>query len=72
MEKRTLDKWGGVGSISAGVCCVWLAMQHHPDENMYKVWLITCVVLVLNGIAMLIYANRPKGRESDQQSGIRR
>jgi hypothetical protein len=61
MDKRTLDKWGGVGSMSAGVCCIWLAMQHNSHEQMYTVWLITCAVLVLNGIAMLLYSQRPKG-----------
>jgi len=63
MDKRTLDTWGGVGSVVAGVFCVWLARAHNPHEQMYTVWLITSAVLVLNGIAMLIYAKRPKGPE---------
>jgi uncharacterized protein YjeT (DUF2065 family) len=61
MTKNQLDKWGGVGSVAAGVMCVWFAQRHDPNDYMWKVWLVMCVLLVLNGIAMLVYANRPKG-----------
>jgi hypothetical protein len=61
MDKKTLDKWGGVGSMLGGVFCVWLAMQHNQHEQMWTVWLITSAVLVLNGIAMLVYSQRSKG-----------
>jgi putative Mn2+ efflux pump MntP len=63
MTKRTLDTFGGVGSILGGLMCVWFAQQHHQHEGIWKVWIGFCVFLVLNGIAMILYAHRPKRDE---------
>ena len=60
MTKRQLDMWGGVGSILAGAVCVYFAQQHGPDESIYKLFMGLCVLLVLNGIAMIVWANRPR------------
>jgi len=59
MTKRQLDMWGGVGSIVAGVVCVYFAQQHGSDESIWKLFMGLCVLLVLNGIAMILWANRP-------------
>ena len=61
MTKSQLDKWGGVGSVGAGAMCIWFALRHDPNDYMWKVWWLMCVLLVLNGIAMLVYAMRTKG-----------
>jgi hypothetical protein len=59
MTKRQLDIWGGVGSILGGAVCVYFAQQHGSDESIWKVFMGLCVLLVLNGIAMMLWANRP-------------
>jgi len=61
MTKNQLDRWGGVGSICTGVICIWFAQRHDPNDYMWKVWLGMTVLLILNGILMLIYAQRSKG-----------
>ena len=61
MTKRTLDTWGGVGSIIAGVVCVYFAQQHHHGETIWKVFMGLCLLLLLNGISMIVYAWRAKG-----------
>ena len=55
MHKRTLDAWGGVGSILCGIVCLWFAQQHNENEGIWKVWIGFCVLLMLNGIAMIIH-----------------
>jgi len=60
MTKKTLDTWGGVGSILAGIVCVYFAQEHHRSEPIWKVFMGLCVLLVLNGIAMILYAWRSK------------
>ena len=70
MTKKTLDMWGGVGSILAGVVCVYFAQQHDPDEMIWKVFMGFCVLLVLNGVAMIVWANWPgKTSGTDSSSG---
>ncbi len=59
MTKRQLDMWGGVGSIVCGMVCVYFAQQHGSDESIWKVYVGLCVLLTLNGIAMMVWANRP-------------
>ena len=58
MAKKTLDTWGGVGSILAGFACIIYAQQHHENPRMWWVWIGMCVILVLNGAAMLYTAYR--------------
>ncbi len=60
MTKKTLDTWGGVGSILCGLVCVWFAMAHNEQESIWKVWVGFSVLLVLNGIAMILHARRAK------------
>jgi hypothetical protein len=60
MTKKTLDTWGGVGSILCGLVCVWFSMSHNQHESMWKVWVGFSVLLVLNGLAMILYAQRGK------------
>ena len=60
MTKKALDTWGGVGSLLAGVACVYFAQQHNAGETMWKVFMGFCVLLVLNGTAMILWANRSK------------
>lgn len=68
MTKRQLDMWGGVGSILAGVVCVYFAQQHGSDESIWKVFMGLCVLLVLNGIAMILWANRPHKTEGSNRT----
>ena len=70
MTKRQLDMWGGVGSVIAGIVCVYFAQQHGSDESIYKVFMGMCVLLVLNGIAMILWANRPR-RSNDSNRTTR-
>ncbi len=60
MTKKTLDTYGGIGSIVAALVCVWFAMGHDVHESMWKVWVAFSVLLVLNGIAMILHAHRGK------------
>jgi hypothetical protein len=60
MTKKALDRWGGVGSIFAGIVCIWFAQQHHEHESIWKVWVGMCVLLMLNGMAMIVHAQRAK------------
>jgi len=60
MTKKTLDTWGGVGSILLGLMCIYLADQHSRHESIWKVWVGMCVLLILNGIAMILHAQRAK------------
>ena len=58
MNKKTLDVWGGMGSLLASLLCLYFAQTHDVYESMWKVWIVFCVLLALNGLAMLIYASR--------------
>ena len=70
MTKKTLDTWGGIGSICGSLICVWFAMGHHMHESIWKVWVGFSVLLVLNGIAMILHARRDKiGRMHVAHSG---
>jgi len=60
MTKRTLDTFGGVGSMLASLVCIRFAMMHHENESIWKVWVAFAVLLLLNGIAMVLYARRSK------------
>lgn len=67
MEKKTLDTWGGIGSLLGAVFCLWLAIGHEEHDHMFTVWLVVCAVLAVNGIAMLITANRAKANVHHHQ-----
>ncbi len=70
MTKRTLDTFGGIGSIGMALVCVWFAMEHRIHESIWKVWVGFSVLLVLNGIAMILHARRVKlGRMNVAHSG---
>lgn len=58
MNKKTLDISGGVGSLLGSLLCVYFARSHDVYDSMWTVWVAFSVLLALNGIAMLIYANR--------------
>ena len=60
MTKRTLDTWGGVGSIFASLVCIYFASEHNQHESIWKVWVGFCVLLMLNGMAMILTAQRAK------------
>jgi uncharacterized protein YjeT (DUF2065 family) len=66
MTKRTLDKFGGIGSMLCGLVCVYFAQQHDSSEPIWKIYMGFCVLLVLNGIAMVLYSMRPKGPNERQ------
>lgn len=34
MDKKKLDTFGGLGSILAGLFCIWLAVSHDPRDPM--------------------------------------
>jgi hypothetical protein len=70
MTKRTLDTWGGIGSVLAGAVCVYFALQHGPDETIWKLFVGLCVLLAINGIAMILWASRPqKPNDTDRTRG---
>ncbi len=57
MNKRTLDRIGGVGSMLTGVGCLWLASTDRQlHQSLWKVWVGMFAILVLNGIAMIWHA----------------
>ena len=58
MNKKVLDVLGGVGSLLGAVLCIYFALSHDIHDAMWKVWIVFCVLLALNGAAMLIHANR--------------
>ena len=58
MNKKTLDMLGGVGSLMGSLLCIYFAQSHDVHESMWTVWVVFSVLLALNGVAMLIYANR--------------
>jgi hypothetical protein len=60
-NKKTLDICGGIGSIATGFACIWFALQHSPQESIYKVWVGMCILLFLNGILMLVHASLKNG-----------
>jgi multidrug transporter EmrE-like cation transporter len=62
MTKKKLDTLGGIGSILCSLVCVYFAMGHHEDESMWKVWVGFGVLLIINGFAMIVYAQRDKLR----------
>ncbi len=66
ITKRTLDTFGGVGSIFAGFVCVWFSTLHNQHESIWKVWVGFAVLLTLNGIAMIIHAQRAQRRIAHQ------
>jgi uncharacterized protein YjeT (DUF2065 family) len=61
MNKRKLDRVGGLGSILAGMGCLWLASTDwEMHQSMWQVWVGMCAILVLNGIAMIWHAQRSR------------
>ena len=58
MTKRTLDTFGGIGSILCSLVCIWFAMGHHDGESMRTVWFGFACLLGLNGIVMIVWAQR--------------
>lgn len=61
VTKRTIDTVGGIGSILTGLACLYLAVQDRELHlSMWRVWVIVCVVLVVNGVLMLMAASRAK------------
>ena len=58
MNKKTLDVSGGVGSLVASLLCIYFAQSHDVHDSMWTVWIVFCVLLALNGVAMLIHALR--------------
>jgi hypothetical protein len=61
MNKRTVDTMGGFGSFGGALLCIFFAFGHNPHEEMWTVWVVFSVLLVLNGILMLVHARRQGG-----------
>lgn len=59
MNKKVLDISGGVGSLLGSLLCVYFAQTHDVHDLMWTVWIVFCVLLALNGAAMLIHVARP-------------
>jgi hypothetical protein len=54
-----VDRVGGVGSILAGFMCAFIGWDDYSlHHSIYKVWAFFFVLLICNGIAMLIHANK--------------
>jgi hypothetical protein len=73
--KRSLDRIGGVGCLLISVVCWWLAYNDWSRGiSLWKVWVGMSVILIVNGIAMLRYAQRGAGgnklRSSPPQSRV--
>ena len=61
ITKRRVDRVGGVGSILIGIACAFIAYRDWQREHsVWKVFALMCVVLVLNGIAMIRHSVRPE------------
>ncbi len=60
MTKKTLDTWGGVGSMLVSIVCLYFAEQHRVHESIWTVWVVMFVLLMLNGVAMVLWARRNK------------
>lgn len=60
ITKKTLDTWGGVGSMLMGLVCIYFASEHSHHESIWKVFMGMCLLLMLNGVAMIVYAQRAK------------
>ncbi len=60
ISKRKVDRVGGLGSMLVGFLCAWIGYRDFTlEHSLWKVWAVMCVVLILNGVAMLKYASRP-------------
>ena len=59
LTKKTVDTFGGIGSLLASLMCLgigyWDREMHH---SIWKVWVCVFVVLLLNGVAMLKVAGK--------------
>jgi glucose uptake protein GlcU len=68
VTKRQVDRVGGVGSILVGIMCAWIAYQDwQKQHSVWKAFAVICVVLVLNGIAMIRYSMR-KGPDREDET----
>jgi hypothetical protein len=73
ITKRQVDRVGGVGSIAVGFGCAWIGRQDWlMEHSLWKAWAVMCVVLVLNGFAMIRYSLRPErdGVEDGPGGGV--
>jgi hypothetical protein len=63
VTKKRVDTVGGIGSLLVGLVCAWIGYRDWSlEHSLWKVWAIMCVVLTLNGFAMLRYASRSDRR----------
>jgi uncharacterized protein YjeT (DUF2065 family) len=54
-----LDRFGGMVSLLAGlVCALFAYTDWQTRQSIWKVWVGMCVLLILNGLAMFLHANR--------------
>jgi UDP-N-acetylmuramyl pentapeptide phosphotransferase/UDP-N-acetylglucosamine-1-phosphate transferase len=59
LTKKSLEILGGIGSILMGLVCAGLSFQARlENRNMWKVYAIMSVLLVINGIAMQLHARK--------------
>jgi NAD(P)H-hydrate repair Nnr-like enzyme with NAD(P)H-hydrate dehydratase domain len=57
--KQWIDRVGGVGSILTGILCAVIGWgDREAQRSIWQVWAFMFLLLVTNGIAMLIHANR--------------
>ena len=57
--KQLIDRVGGVGSILTGFGCGAIGyMDYGYHRTIWQVWAIMTLILIGNGIAMLIHAQR--------------
>ena len=52
-----IDRVGGVGSILTGFLCAYIGWgDREMHRSIWQVWAFFCVLLIVNGIAMLVHA----------------
>ena len=70
MTKQRLDRIGGAGCLLIAVGCMWLAFtDREMGQSLWKVWVGMSLLLLVNGIAMLLHAQRAGGPADRGKSG---
>ena len=71
ITKQRVDRVGGVGSIVVGFFCAWMGYRDWlVQHSLWKVWAVMCVVLIVNGLAMLRFASRTTLRTGDREASM--
>lgn len=56
--RNRIDFVGGIGSILTAGMCVGIGWIDFGEGRSWRIWAVMTLVLLVNGVAMLVYANR--------------